>query len=237
MSVSSGRRLIRAQVPGPGSASASSSSGSTPPSRCFSEARIMARILVNSAVSDMSGSLPRWSPAPACDHSWPDPPPEAGSHAQHGTGNLAPRPGHVVSMRICAGSRRRAGLPGPGCHRRPAPARPRRPPARASPLAERKRAGHRPGAGASNGRAPAPAGASRRASVCPVPDKSARHGGSDLGGPDLSGKRSWCRLSSKSAHDGFRESFLSVDPARSLLAWGEASLGCLCRRACWCRLP
>lgn len=57
MSGSPGHRLSWAQVLGPESASASSSSGFIPPSRCFSEARIMARILANSAVPDMSGSL------------------------------------------------------------------------------------------------------------------------------------------------------------------------------------
>ena len=57
MSVSSGHRLSWAQVLGPGSASASSSSRSIPPFRYFSEARITARILVNSAVPDISGSL------------------------------------------------------------------------------------------------------------------------------------------------------------------------------------
>ena len=67
MSVSSALRLTRAQASEPGSASASSSSGSTPPSRCFSEARITVRILANSAVSDMSGSLPR---APGTRSAW-----------------------------------------------------------------------------------------------------------------------------------------------------------------------
>jgi len=53
----------RAQVSGSGSASATSRSGSTPPSRCFSDARITARILANSSVSDRSDPLPRWSSA------------------------------------------------------------------------------------------------------------------------------------------------------------------------------
>src|SRR5260370_13112235 len=40
----------------------------------------------------------------------------------------------------------------------------------------------------------------------------------------------------KSAHDGVRGGFLPVDSVRSLLARGETSLACSCRRACWCKV-
>ena len=59
-------------------------------------------------------------PVPACGHSWPGPPSEAGSHAQHGTGNLAPQPGAWRLCTACTGSRWHAGPPRSGGYLRPA---------------------------------------------------------------------------------------------------------------------
>ena len=123
-------RLTRAQVSGPGSASVTSSSGSTPPSRCFSDARITARILANSSVADRSGSLPRWSSAsPAGVRSLmarsssrsPDSMPSTVREP-----DVAARaPGQCLQQP--AGSRWRADSLGPSGRQQPAPTRPGRP--------------------------------------------------------------------------------------------------------------
>src|SRR6266571_2436603 len=91
----------RAQVSGPESASASvsSSSGSTPPSRCFSDARITDRSVANSAVCDMSGSLPGWVPAfsgSGMRSLTADAPRQVRSHVQHATGNPASQPTYAA---------------------------------------------------------------------------------------------------------------------------------------------
>lgn len=149
-------RLTQAQVSGPGSASATSSSGSTPPSRCFSDARITARILANSSVADMSGSLPRWSSAS----------PGAGVRSLMARsssrsripcparfGSLTSQPGRLASLHntrrqpvACRSTRTK-------CRLRPVPARLRRPGAPPSLAAKRNRAGDQPEAGAANGSA------------------------------------------------------------------------------------
>jgi len=144
--------------------SASSGSGSAPPSRCFPDARITARILADSAVSVTSGSLPRWPPGSsgaglrslvARSSSRNQIP----CSARYREPAVAARARDRPARTTCAGSWRLQALPGPG-----GPASGTRPAAaHASLAAERKRARHRPGAGAANGRARVPAGASQRA--------------------------------------------------------------------------
>lgn len=153
----------RAQAPGPRSGSASSSSGSTPPSRCFSDARITARILANSVVSFMSGSLSRWPPGSSGARLRS---PIARSSSRNRIpmlstvpGTCRRSPGAWPACTICAGGRRHAGPARTGWS--PTAITPA--PAHADLVAERKRACRRPGAGGANGRARAPAGGNWRA--------------------------------------------------------------------------